>query len=78
LKTTVRKWGNSLAVRIPKAISEELNIQESTEVEIVAEKGCMILEPQHRYRLKEMLDGVTNENIHGEIATGTGTGAEEW
>ena len=36
MKTTVRKWGNSLAVRIPKAISEELSIDEKTEMEMVA------------------------------------------
>ncbi|MBN2608490.1 MAG: AbrB/MazE/SpoVT family DNA-binding domain-containing protein [Candidatus Fermentibacteraceae bacterium] len=78
MKTTVRRWGNSLAVRIPKTISKELSIDESTEVEILAEDGRMILEPHKRYRLKDMLSEITNENLHGEIDTGTRTGVEEW
>ena len=78
MKTTVRKWGNSLAVRIPKAISDKLSIDEKTEMEMVARDGLLILEPKHRYILKDMLKGITDENIHGEIDTGTGAGAEEW
>ena len=78
MKTTVRKWGNSLAVRIPKAISEELSIDEKTEMEMIARDGMLILEPRHRYRLKDMLNEITDENLHGEIDTGTRTGIEEW
>ena len=78
MKATVRKWGNSLAVRIPKAISEELCIEDKTEMEMVTREGLLILEPKHRYQLKEMLDGITDENLHGEIDTGRRTGVEEW
>ncbi|OPL17738.1 MAG: hypothetical protein AVO35_08725 [Candidatus Aegiribacteria sp. MLS_C] len=78
MKTTVRKWGNSLAVRIPKAISEELSIDETTVLEMVTRDGMLILEPKHRYRLKDMLNEITDENLHGEIDTGTRTGVEEW
>jgi len=78
MKATVRKWGNSLAVRIPKAISEELGIDDSTEVEMETRDGVIILEPRHRYRLKDMLNEITDENLHGEIDTGTRTGVEEW
>lgn len=78
MKTTVRKWGNSLAVRIPKAISEELSIVEETELEMSARDGLLILEPKHRYTLKDMLSEIEDENLHGEIDTGTRTGSEEW
>lgn len=78
MKATVRKWGNSLAVRIPKAILEELSIGEKTEMEMVTRDGLLILEPKHRYQLKEMLNGITDENLHGEVDTGTRTGIEEW
>lgn len=78
MKATVRKWGNSLAVRIPKAISEELSIGEKSEMEMVTRDGLLILEPKDRYQLKEMLNGITDENLHGEVDTGTRTGIEEW
>ena len=78
MKTTVGKWGNSLAVRIPKAISEELSIDETTELEMSARDGLLILEPKHRYRLKDMLSEITKDNLHGEIDSGTRTGVEEW
>lgn len=78
MKTTVRKWGNSLAVRIPKNISEELSIDEKTEIEMVTRDGMLILEPKHSYRLKDMLEEITDENLHGETDTGTRLGIEEW
>jgi len=78
MKTTVKRWGNSLAIRIPKAVSEELSINEKTELEMVTKDGMLILEPSHRYRLKDMLNEITDENLHGEIDTGTRTGIEEW
>lgn len=48
------------------------------ELEMVARDGMLILEPKHRYRLKDMLSEITDENLHGEIDTGTGTDVEEW
>ena len=78
MKTTVRKWGNSLAIRIPKAISEELSINEKTELEMSARDGLLILKPKHRYILKDMLSEITDENLHMEIDTGSRTGVEEW
>jgi antitoxin MazE len=78
MKTTVRKWGNSLAVRIPKAISEELGIDDRTEVEMEARDGLLILEPRQQYRLKDMLGKITDENLHVETDTGARTGIEEW
>ena len=78
MKTTVKKWGNSLAIRIPKVISEELNIEYDTEVEMTARDGFLILNPLPGYRLKDLLAEVSHENLHEEIRTGDRTGREEW
>ena len=78
MKTTVKKWGNSLAIRIPKAISEELNMKYDTELEMITKEGYLILHPQSKYTLHDLLSGVTEENLHEEITTGDRTGREEW
>ena len=78
MKTTVKKWGNSLAIRIPKVISEELSIEYDTEVEMVAKDGFLILSPRPSYRLTDLLAQVNQGNLHEEIGTGDRTGREEW
>ncbi|RKZ06265.1 AbrB/MazE/SpoVT family DNA-binding domain-containing protein [Candidatus Fermentibacteria bacterium] len=78
MKTVVKKWGNSLAIRIPKVISKELSIQYDTEVEMIAKNGSLILTPRPSYLLKDLLAQVNQENLHEEIDTGDRTGREEW
>lgn len=78
MRTVVKKWGNSLAIRIPKVISEELRIQYDTEVEMIAKNGSLILSPRPSYLLKDLLAQVSQENLHEEIDTGDRTGREEW
>ena len=78
MKTIVKKWGNSLAIRIPKVISEELSIEYDTELEMIAKNGFLILTPRPSYRLKDLLAQVSEENLHEEIKTGYRTGREEW
>jgi antitoxin MazE len=46
MRTTLKKWGNSLGVRIPKAFLNQNNIQEGTPFEIISRDGKIILEPQ--------------------------------
>ncbi|MCK4505892.1 MAG: AbrB/MazE/SpoVT family DNA-binding domain-containing protein [Candidatus Aegiribacteria sp.] len=79
MKTKVGKWGNSLAVRIPKVISDDLCISDGTDLEISSREECLILKPVHEnYSLKALLSEITNENIHSEIDTGGSVGREEW
>ena len=47
-------------------------------MEMIARDGILILEPRQRYKLRDMLNEITDENLHGEIDTGTRTGVEEW
>ncbi|NOX61273.1 MAG: AbrB/MazE/SpoVT family DNA-binding domain-containing protein [Chloroflexi bacterium] len=80
MKTRVRKWGNSLAVRIPKPIAEEIAITADSEVDMVTIDGKLIIEPteESELTLEDLLNQITEENIHAEIDTGPAVGNEVW
>lgn len=80
MRTRVRKWGNSLAVRIPKPFAEQVGVHQDGEVEMKVEDGRLVVSPIRRpsYELEELLDGVTEENLHGEWDTGPPAGDEAW
>lgn len=74
------QWGNSLAVRIPKNLAKECGIAINTDLEIIREKGNIILMPvvKKKHSLSSLLAQVTEENKHSEIETGTPVGKEIW
>ena len=76
--TKVQKWGNSLGVRIPRGLAEELGLWAGTEVSLSAKDGELVMRPsvQSRLRLVDLLADVTPENIHTSIETGDAIGAE--
>lgn len=78
--TSVRRWGNSLAVRLPKAYVSELSMAEGAAVDVSVKDGALILRPvaQRRYELTELLGGITNSNLHAEADGGPSVGREEW
>jgi antitoxin MazE len=76
----IGKWGNSLAVRLPKAFADEMNLAENASIRIMLKDGTLIIAPERepKRNLDELLAGVTEENIHGEWETGGPTGKEPW
>jgi antitoxin MazE len=79
MRTRVQKWGNSLAVRIPKPFAEGAGLRPSTEVEIFLEKGELRLAPvRPRWDLNQLLSKVTKRNRHAEVETGPPAGREVW
>lgn len=79
MKATVQKWGNSLAIRIPKNITKDTKVEEGSSINIMVENGNIILSPSKKaYSLKELLKNITNENIHSEVSTGDQVGGEVW
>jgi len=79
MKATVQKWGNSLAIRIPKNITKDTRVSEGSSIDIMIENGKIILSPgKKEYFLKELIKKITIENIHSEISTGDQTGGEIW
>lgn len=77
MQSQVRRWGNSLAVRIPKAQAERAGLAEGSAVEIAVRGDTLVLK-KRSLTLEELLTGVTPENLHGEVATGRAVGKEEW
>jgi antitoxin MazE len=80
MRTKVQKWGNSLAVRIPKPFADDLGVDQDAEVELSLEDHELVIRPVSRatYSLAELLDEVTDENLHDEVSTGDAVGAEAW
>ena len=76
----VRKWGNSLALRIPKTIAELSSIKQDSEVEIRIVDNKIVIEPTHKKKtvLKDLLARITPDNLHDEIDTGSPRGRETW
>ena len=80
MKTQVQKWGNSLAVRIPKAFASDLGLDQDSAIELALEDGCLVLRPtaMPKYELSSLLSRVTEENCHSEYDFGGPTGSEQW
>jgi antitoxin MazE len=80
MKTRVQKWGNSLALRIPKSFAEEAGLRANGAVELSLVAGTLVVQPAkpQPVNLDELLRGVTKENIPGEWDTGPAAGKETW
>ena len=80
METRIRKWGNSLGLRIPKSIAEQTGVKEGSAVELNVEDERLVITPVkvEAYRLADLLERVTDENLHGEIDTGDPVGREVW
>ena len=68
MKSHVQKWGNSLAVRIPKPFAEGMGIGNNAPVEMSLEEGALVVKPdrERAWSLDALLAEVTDENIHAE------------
>jgi antitoxin MazE len=80
MRTRIQKWGNSLAVRIPKAFAHEVGLEQDGEVEISVEKGRLVVVPPiaPSYDLDELLAGIRPSNLHEETDWGPAVGKEVW
>lgn len=78
MSTTVQKWGNSLGVRIPKTMAQQVHLTAGTEVVIEAENGAISIRPARRrkYRLADLLAKAKGRNPHGEWDTSGPAGRE--
>jgi antitoxin MazE len=80
MKTRVQKWGNSLALRIPKSFAEEAGLYADAAVEMSLADGKLVVQPltPQPLTLEELLRGITDENLPGEWDTGSAVGKEVW
>lgn len=73
------KWGNSVALRIPKAFAQEIHARDGSVADLTLKNGKLIITPVDDtpvYDLNDLLAGITNENFHGETDTGSAVGNE--
>jgi antitoxin MazE len=80
MKTAVQRWGNSLALRIPRTYALETRISEGSEVELTLKSGALIVKAvtRKRHSLSDLLKRVTPSNRHASVATGNAVGSEVW
>jgi antitoxin MazE len=78
MRTKVQKWGNSLAIRVPRPFAEELGLRQDSDVDLVLEQRELVIKPAVRFSLRELLAGVTEANLHREVETSGPVGGEAW
>lgn len=80
MRIKIQKWGNSLALRIPKAFAFQSKIKEDEYVNLILDENRIVIEPEEekKYSLKELLSGVNKSNLHSEIGFGKKIGNEHW
>ena len=79
MRAFVRKWGNSLALRLPKQVIEELAIADGAPVTLEVKDGRLVVEPaRKKYTLDELLADYKPEHRNGETDWGRPVGKEEW
>ena len=80
MKATVRKWGNSAAVRIPASVMQATRLNLDEVVEVREDAGRIVIEPIHQktYELAKLLKGITPKNQHDPVDFGAPMGKEAW
>ncbi len=80
MKSNIQKWGNSLAIRIPKSFADEIHLVQGSQIDITLNKDKLQITPikEKQFTLKQLLSGVTKDNLHREIDTGSPVGKEIW
>ncbi len=76
----VQKWGNSLALRIPKPLAKDAEVMEGTVLNLAVSEGKVIAtRVEHKkISLSELLAKVNKKNLHREVDFGRRAGREIW
>ncbi len=80
MNATVQKWGNSLALRIPKSLAEDVDLHQGSVVQLKVVKGEMIVKPkkEKKLSLRQMVKRITQKNLHAATDWGRPVGKEVW
>jgi antitoxin MazE len=80
MQTRIQKWGNSLAVRIPKTLMDQTRLKKNSLIDMTFENGKIVILPARKRKRKctidELLKGITKENRHEELGFGPPVGKE--
>lgn len=79
MTTQLAKWGNSLALRIPKSVAAELDVQDGDAVDIAVQDGTIVIRPTaSRHSIEDLAEGITSRNRHSPIDWCRRVGNESW
>ncbi len=79
MRLVVQKWGNSLALRLPKAVARDLNLESGSAIDLRSNgEQIIIRRASGRYSLDDLVSRITDSNRHGEITVALVKGKEAW
>jgi antitoxin MazE len=80
MRGTVKKWGNSAAVRIPVSVMQATRLDLDAVVDVRADRGRIVIEPLRgkSYELDDLLRGINSKNLHDAVDFGAPAGKEIW
>ena len=80
MRLRVQKWGNSLALRIPKPFAKEVRVRQGTVIDLSLADGKLVIMPvsREKWTLASLVAGITKKNIPGESDFGPAVGREVW
>ncbi len=80
METVIRKWGNSLGLRLPKVLTGHFNLKDGSKIELQFEDDHFKIVPlsDKKFTLEELMSKVNKKNLHKEIDTGSSVGNEVW
>jgi antitoxin MazE len=80
VETKIQRWGNSLGLRIPKALAVEAQVEAGSTVDLTVEEGKLIVRPvsPRTYDLDALLAGINARNLHEPVDTDAPVGREAW
>lgn len=80
MELQIKKWGNSLGLRIPQAIANQVNIQDGSTINLILKKNKIEIIPveSENYELDDLINSITDSNLHSEISVGEPNGNEIW
>lgn len=77
MQAVIQKWGDNLGFKIPSDWAEDNGIKSGSKVQVITEKEKITILPQKK-SLEDMMNMVTEENLHSEIETGNAVGNKIW
>ena len=80
MEARIRKWGNSLAIRIPRSVASQMDLRADLPVNLIISGSDLTISPirQTPPTLEELLERVTDDNRHDEVDFGPPMGKEVW
>lgn len=83
MTTKIQKWGNSLAMRLPKKLADSFNLKAGSQIVFITNSDGFTIRPEikvkiPKYTLEDLVAGITSKNRHKEFDWGKPMGKEIW